>query len=84
MPQGGLFFLFLFYFKLWELALTADTALQWEGTTNDFLFAAEVPSLDNSPSEAFASSREVCVKARLLSNYHRQPPNTGCKAGQQC
>lgn len=65
--------------KLWEQALTNDTALQWEGTTNYFLFVAEVHSLNNSQSEAFANSRGVCMKDRLLSNYHHQPPNTVCK-----
>lgn len=69
--------------KLWELGLTNDTALQWDGTTNYFLFVAEVHSLDNSQSEAFANSRRVCVKDRLLSNYHHQPPNS-LQAGQQC
>lgn len=57
----------------------ADTALQWEGTTNYFLFAAEAHSLDNPQSEAFANFRGVCVKDRLLSNYHHQLPNTVCK-----
>lgn len=90
--ESFLFFCFVVWFfkkknktqrKLWELALTNDTALQWDGTTDYFLFVAEVHSLDNSQSEAFANSRRVCMKDRLLSNYHHQPPNS-LQAGQQC
>lgn len=43
--------------SLWELTLIAG--LQREGTAKCFLFAAEVHSLDNSQSEAFAKSSEV-------------------------
>ncbi|KAK4824938.1 hypothetical protein QYF61_021558 [Mycteria americana] len=39
----------------------------------------EIHSLGNSQSEAFANSGEVCMKDRLLSNYHHQPPNTVCQ-----
>lgn len=63
----------LFFWVFLELALPAGTALRWEGTTNDFPFA------DKWPSQAFANSGQVCVKDKLLSNYHHQPPNTVCK-----
>jgi len=53
--------------------------LQWEGTANWFLFAAEVRSLDSSQPEAFANSREVCVEDKPLSNYQHLLPNTVCR-----
>lgn len=51
----------------------------WEGTTDNFLFAGEVNSLEKSQSKAFVSSRGVFLKDWMLSSYHHQPPNAVCR-----